>query len=197
MPSAQEIKDWLKLELNPQEGGFLASVYNSTITVPDGVLKGFPHTTKGRSICGAIYYFLEAPGCSVMHRVTGDMLYHFYAGDPVQMLLLHSDNSNGQHAPAEVCIFGNTLALRERPMKAIPGGTWLGSRLTPGGSWALMGVSMAPGFDPVDYEIGDRDELVQQYPDQAERWLFGSFKQIAGIGDCASSEYPTVRYVPN
>ena len=162
MPSAQDVKDWLKLEPNPQEGGFLASVYNSKIVLPDSVLpKKLPRTKAGRPLCGSIYYFLEAPGCSVMHRVTGDMLYHFYAGDPVQMLLLSENGS------AEVAIFGNNLALGQTPMKVILGGTWVGSRLTPGGSWALMGVSMAPGFDPVDYAIGDRNLLVKQYPEQA------------------------------
>ena len=40
MPSAKDIKEWLKLEPNPQEGGFLASVYQSSITVPDKVLEG-------------------------------------------------------------------------------------------------------------------------------------------------------------
>jgi predicted cupin superfamily sugar epimerase len=97
-----------------------------------------------------------------MHRVTGDMLYHFYAGDPVQMLLLSEDGGT------EVTIFGNNLALSRGPMKVIPGGTWLGSRLTPGGTWALMGVSMAPGFDPVDYAIGDRKDLIAQYPKQEQ-----------------------------
>jgi len=162
MLTAQQIKEWLKLEPNPQEGGFLASVYNSTLVVPDDLLPGLPRTRAGRSLCGSIYYFLEAPGCSVMHRVTGDMLYHFYAGDPVQMLLLHEDGS------VEVTIFGNNLALGQNPMKVITGGTWLGSRLTPGGAWALMGVSMAPGFDPVDYTIGERKQLVAQFPEQEQ-----------------------------
>jgi uncharacterized protein len=162
MLSAQAVKARLGLEPNRQEGGFLASVYNSKIVVPDNVLKGFPQTKAGRSICGSIYYFLEAPGCSVMHRVTGDMLYHFYTGDPVQMLLLHENGS------AEVTIFGNDLALGQDPMKVITGGTWLGSRLTPGGAWALMGVSMAPGFDPVDYTIGQRKQLIAQFPEQEQ-----------------------------
>jgi predicted cupin superfamily sugar epimerase len=165
MPNARAIKDWLKLEPNSEEGGFLGSVYQSPITIPDKVLKKFPSVKQARSICGAIYYFLESPGCSVVHRVTGDMLYHFYAGDPVQMLLLYP---TGSRVRTEVCIFGNNLALHQSPMKVIPGGTWLGSRVTPGGSWALMGVSMAPGFDPVDYSIGARDELVKQYPEQAD-----------------------------
>lgn len=165
MPNAQAIKDWLKLAPNPQEGGFLANVYQSPITIPGKVLEKFPPTDPPRSICGAIYYFLEWPGRSVMHRVTGDMLYHFYAGDPVQMLLLHPEASP---VHAEVCTFGNNLALHQSPMKVIPGGTWLGSRLMLGGSWALMGVSLAPGFDPVDYSIGKRDELIKGYPEQAD-----------------------------
>jgi uncharacterized protein len=160
--SAQTVKDWFKLEPNLQEGGFLASVYNSGITVPDELLKGFPHAKADRSICGAIYYFLEAPEFSAMHRVTGDMLYHFYAGDPVQMLLLSRDGST------QVNIFGNNLALGRSPMRVIPGGTWLGSRLTTGGTWALMGVTMAPGFNPVDYAIGDRKDLIAQYPKQEQ-----------------------------
>jgi predicted cupin superfamily sugar epimerase len=163
MLSAQQVRDWLNLQPNPQEGGFLASVYTSTIVVPGKVLpKKLPPAKDDRPICSAIYYFLEAPGFSAMHRVTGDMLYHFYAGDPVQMLLLSEDGS------AEVTIFGNNLALGQNPMKMIPGGTWLGSRLTPGGTWALMGVSMAPGFDPVDYTIGQRKELIARYPEQEQ-----------------------------
>ena len=98
--------------------------------------------------------------------MTGDMLYHFYAGDPVQMLLLYP--GTGRSRSARSCIFGNNLALRQNPMKVIPAGTWLGSRLVPGGSWALMGVTMAPGFDSVDYSIGERDELVKEYPEQAD-----------------------------
>ncbi len=30
-----------------------------------------------------------------------------------------------------------------------------------------MGVTMAPGFDPKDYMIGQRDDLVKRYPQQA------------------------------
>jgi len=38
----------------------------------------------------------------------------------------------------------------------------------PGGSWALMGVTMAPGFNPVDYTIGDRAKLTNEFPEQAD-----------------------------
>jgi predicted cupin superfamily sugar epimerase len=165
MLKASQIKEWLKMAPNTQEGGFFASVYQSSIIVPDKVLTGFKPTKHGRSICSAIYYLLESPGCSVLHRVTGHMIYHFYDGDPVQMLLLHPETGPDR---AEVCVFGNNLAQRQQPMKVIPGGTWLGSRLMPGGSWALMGVTMAPGFDPVDYSIGERELLIKEFPEQAD-----------------------------
>jgi uncharacterized protein len=163
MMTADDIKNWLKLTANTQEGGFLSGVYESSVRIPDEILKGFPSTKKGRVICGAIYYFLDATGCSVLHKVTGDMLYHFYSGDPVQMLLLFPKGSTNT---TEVCVFGNNLAAGQSPMKVIPGGTWLGSRLLPEGSWALMGVTMAPGFDSVDYSIGRRRELIAAYPEQ-------------------------------
>ena len=165
MLTAQAVKELLKLAPNVQEGGFFASVYQSSIIIPNKDLKGFDESPHGRPICSAIYYFLETPGCSVMHRVTGDMLYHFYAGDPVQMLQLHPQ---GSKVRTDVSVFGGHLALLQEPMKVIPGGTWLGSRLMPGGKWALMGVSMAPGFDPVDYSIGKRSELTRQYPEQKD-----------------------------
>jgi predicted cupin superfamily sugar epimerase len=163
MLTADEIKSLLKLTPNPQEGGFLLPVYQSSVNIPDEILKGFPPSKNGRPLCGAIYYFLDSTGCSVLHKVTGDMIYHFYCGDPVQQLLLFPA---GRPNSSELSVFGNDLALGQSPLKVIPGGTWLGSRLMPGGSWALMGVTMAPGFDPVDYVIGQRKDLVSQYPDR-------------------------------
>jgi len=46
----------------------------------------------------------------------------------------------------------------------VPTGTWQGSRLAPGGKFALLGTTMAPGFDPRDYESGRREELIAGYP---------------------------------
>ena len=60
MLTADDVKKWLGLTANPQEGGFLAGVYESPVRVPNSVLKGFPPAKQPRSICGAIYYFLDA-----------------------------------------------------------------------------------------------------------------------------------------
>lgn len=129
MLTPKQIIDRLKLQPDTVEGGFLAGTYMSGIQLPDSILPGFPPTKEGRPLCSAIYYLLDADNCSVMHRVTGDMIYHFYNGDPVEMLLLYPD-SYPNHS--EVCIFSNNLAAGSYPMKIIPGGTWIGSRTLPG-----------------------------------------------------------------
>jgi predicted cupin superfamily sugar epimerase len=157
----KQIIEWFQLQPNIAEGGYFAGTYQSATSVPvsdsTGSAKGEP-----LSICSAIYYFLEADTCSVIHKVATDMIYHFYSGDPVEMLLLYPANSVKRY---EICFFSNDIAAGAHPMKIIPGGTWLGSRLTPGGSYSLMGVTMAPGFDPKEYAIGQRDDLIKEYPE--------------------------------
>jgi predicted cupin superfamily sugar epimerase len=159
----KQIIDWFKLQPNTDEGGFFAGAYTSAIDLGNKELPGFKPIKNKRPICGAIYYFLEQGTFSAMHRVTGDMIYHFYSGDPVQMLLLYPEGSPNR---SETCIFSNDLANGGSPMKVIPGGTWLASRLVAGGSYTLMGVTMSPGFDPADYAIAKRKDLIKQYPEQ-------------------------------
>ena len=50
----------------------------------------------------------------------------------------------------------------------MPAGVWQGSRLEPGVEFALLGATMAPGFDYADYEQGRRSVLIELYPDGAE-----------------------------
>lgn len=161
----QYIIDKLKLQPNTLEGGYYADTYTSTIEIPNKDLPGFTPVNGDHSICSAIYYFLDGNDFSAMHKVTGDMLYHFYSGDPVEMLLLYPEGFLKQ---SEVCVFSNDMTFCDNPMKLIPGGTWLGSRIISGSNYALMGVTMSPGFDPADYSIGKREELIKQYPQQKD-----------------------------
>ena len=50
----------------------------------------------------------------------------------------------------------------------MPAGVWQGSMLEPGVEFALLGATMAPGFDYADYEQGRRTVLARLYPDHAE-----------------------------
>lgn len=163
MLTQEEIIDWLNLKPNDFEGGFFAETYKSSIRIPDKDLSGFPATENGRPLSSSIYYFVTKDSYSVLHRVTGDMTYHFYYGQPIEILLLYPDNYPNH---SETCILSNDISIGGLPMKTIPGGTWIGSRMVLGGSYALMGVTMSPGFHPNDYSIGRRAELIKVYPER-------------------------------
>lgn len=151
-----QIKDLLKLQPLPFEGGFFAEVYRSTCKLPSSAL---PSAYPGeRSLSTAIYYLLTPENFSAMHRLRGDEVYHFYLGDPVEMLLLKRDGS------AEAVLVGPDIVAGMHLQQLVVGGTWQGARLAPGGQYALMGTTMAPGYDPADFELGNRDQLSAQYP---------------------------------
>ena len=155
MLTADQIKKLLHLNPLPIEGGFFAEVYRSDIVLPKSALPG---TYSGdRSLSTAIYYLLTPNTFSALHKLRGDEMFHFYLGDPVEMLLLKPDGTG------EGVVLGQDIASGMRLQHVVPGGTWQGSRLVPGGKYALLGTTMAPGFDVQDYEPASRDYLRARY----------------------------------
>ncbi len=158
--TAEEIKQLLNLEAHPREGGYFRQTWKSEEEIP---LAALPSRYSGARAAGtAIYYLLEPSTFSEMHRLISDEVFHFYFGDPVEMLQLWPDGSS------RVVRLGSDLAAGVLPQLVVPKGVWQGSRLVPGGSVALLGCSVSPGFDYADYEMGMRAELVREYPESAE-----------------------------
>lgn len=160
MLTAEEIIDRLQLAPHPCEGGHFRQTYRSTLTIPPAVLPA--EYTGDRCASTAIYYLLTPGTFSEMHRLPTDEIFHFYLGDPVEMLQLHPDGRG------EVIRIGNDLSAGELPQVLAPGGVWQGSRLRPGGRLALLGCTVSPGFEYTDYTSGRRDELIASYPAYAE-----------------------------
>jgi predicted cupin superfamily sugar epimerase len=156
--TVEELKKLLNLSPLPIEGGYFVETYRS----PELVLQAaLPSRYSGDRAFGTAIYFLLAPDTfSALHRLKSDEVYHFYLGDPVTMLLLHP---NGE---SEVIVLGQDIEAGQRLQTVAPRGSWQGSFLQPGGAFALMGTTMAPGFDPADFAIGDRQSLVYTYPDR-------------------------------
>jgi predicted cupin superfamily sugar epimerase len=157
----EELKTLLGLKPHPQEGGWYVRTYESAETVPaanftDGRYDG------PRRTCTAIYYLLEPETFSEMHLLQSDEIFHFYAGDAVEMLQLLDDGTGRR------VVIGNDFAAGERPQLVVERGIWQGSRLVPGGKWALLGCTVSPGFEFVDYSEGNRAELTERWPDWAE-----------------------------
>lgn len=141
----------LGLEPHPEEGGHFRETYRS-----DGdVDPGSPYSGP-RSLCTAIYYLLSGDTFSAMHRLPGDEIFHFYLGDPVEMLELLPSGKG------RITILGSDLGSM-RVQHVVRGGTWQGSRLAEGGRWALLGTTMSPGFSYDDYVHGTA-ELKAAYP---------------------------------
>jgi predicted cupin superfamily sugar epimerase len=163
MPDVEEILWLLDLKAHPIEGGFYRETYRSRRVLPGRTDPG--GSEKRRAACTAIYYLLTPDEVSALHRLEGDEIFHFYLGDPVEMLQLHPDGAG------EIFVLGADLAAGMRPQVCVPGGTWQGSRLAPGGRFALLGTTMAPGFDPADYEQGEAGALSREYPAFRERIL--------------------------
>jgi len=152
---AERLIQLLDLVPHPEEGGYFRETWRSDLDVEPG------EPYRGRRPAGtAIYYLLTPDTCSALHRLPGDEVFHFYLGDPVRMLLL------GPGGRAERVVLGPDPERMEL-QHVVPGGTWQGSRLVPGGRWALLGTTMAPGFAPEDYEPGSA-ELADAYPDLRE-----------------------------
>ena|SRR5579871_746017 len=153
--TANEIKELLRLEPHPIEGGFFRRTYTAPETVD---LERGP-----RNLGSAIYYLLEAGTFSELHVLDSDEIFHFYYGDPVEMLQLYPDGSSA------VFTLGQNLAAGQHVQLVVPSGTWQGTRLIDGGKVALLGCSVTPGFDYADYRTASYAELAAKWPDQVER----------------------------
>lgn len=158
--SADDIIRILELKPHPEEGGFFAETYRSTETVAADHL---PKRYHGPRFHGtAIYYLLTPDTYSHLHRLESDEIFHFYLGDPCEMLQLHPDGS------VKTITLGQNIAEGEQMQTVVRQGIWQGARLLPGGKFGLLGCTVAPGFEYADYEHGDRATLMRHYPEARE-----------------------------
>jgi predicted cupin superfamily sugar epimerase len=153
--TAEEIKSLLKLEPHPIEGGWYRRTYTSagTVELDRGV----------RAVGTAIYYLLEEGTFSEMHKVAADEIFHFYLGDPVEMLLLYPSGNS------VLLTLGPDFEAGQQPQILVPAGVWQGERLVEGEKLALFGCTVTPGFDFADYESGSYADLAANWPAESER----------------------------
>ena len=158
--NVDEIIQLLGLRPHPEEGGYFTETYRSQEAIPRPAL---PNRYRSkRSFGTAIYYLLTPDTVSALHKLESDEIFHFYLGDPVSMLQLHPDGSTN------VVTLGQDIFAGQQLQVVVPRGTWQGSLLQEGGEFALLGCTVAPGFDYHDYESGDRVDLLKEYPEHEE-----------------------------
>ncbi len=156
--TAERLIELLQLEPLPVEGGYFRRMYLASES-----LRALPVRYSGpRPASSAIYYLLRAGDFSALHRLKTDEIYHFYLGDPVELLLLELNGNSRQ------IVLGNDFEAGQQVQALVPQGVWQGSRVVVGGDYALLGTTMAPAFDPDDFELGERESLLRQYPAETE-----------------------------
>lgn len=161
-PTAEILIKALGLEVLPVEGGHFRQTYKTGETIPVAV-PGYENPLMKPRSTAIIYLLSSCPDSfSAMHRLPTDEIYHFYLGDPVELLLLKQDGDS------EVIILGHDILNGQQCQLTVPAGAWQGARLIQGGEFALLGTTMAPGFINEDYVPGNRDSLIRQYPNRSE-----------------------------
>jgi len=156
--TVQELVAQLNLRPHP-EGGYYKEVYRSTAQIPGGSLPGF---AESRSVATAIYFLIEANNFSALHKIKSDETWHFYAGDALEVVEINEEGV------LKTTLVGSNLAAGECFQYTVPASTWFGSRVKQGGKFALVGCTVAPGFDFADFEMGARAALLNQFPQHGE-----------------------------
>jgi uncharacterized protein len=158
-PSAQEIIEHFAMTPLPVEATYFVSTYRSVANTASGGPVGTAmlglYCDEGASTGGE-------PSRSLFHRLTFDEVWHFYGGDPIRLVLLHPDGSS-----QEVTL-GPDMLAGHRVQFVIEAGVWQAGELVPGGSWALFGCTMAPGFTGTCFEGGPISTLTARYPTRAD-----------------------------
>ena len=158
MVSADDIIRLFGMKPLPGEGGYYAETYRSADVLDAGALPA--RYGRDKTCSTTILYLLTPDTCSVLHKLPTDEVYHFYLGDPVTMLQLFPDGTSRS------VTLGPDILNGQQVQVMVPRDTWQGSMLRDGGRFALMGTTMAPGFDFSDFEPGERQALLTHYPDQ-------------------------------
>ena len=157
--TADAIKTLLKLEPN-DICDFVRKTYTSDLTIAPG---GLPAPfADGRPLGSALYFMVTPDAPMKLHRIKNDRLYHYYLGDPIEVLLLRDNGDSELVVVGPNIIGGHLLQL------FIPGNTFHTARVTGKRRWFLGASTEWPGVVPAeDVELGNATELAAKYPEAA------------------------------
>ncbi len=149
----------LGLEAHP-EGGYYRQTYKADLILAKESLP--PEFAGERVASTAIYFLLEGEKFSAFHRLRSDEVWHFYVGATV---VVHVIEKDGRYAEI---LLGSDPEQGEVLQAVVKAGCWFGSQVRDGRGFALVGCTVAPGFEFEDFEMAKRKELVAKYPQHRE-----------------------------
>ena len=147
-----------KLKLKPHpEGGFYAAGFRSDECVDAHLLSD--ERWKGpRNLYSSIYFMLTNGHFSAWHRLASDEIWHFYEGDSIT---LHVINQDGKYYQKKLGSGVEEICYQW----LVKGGEWMAATTAGDKGYALLGCTLAPGFDFEDFEMATEETLKESYPE--------------------------------
>lgn len=134
------------------EGGYFKETYRSSSSTINSL------NNAPRSLSTGIYFLLTATNFSALHKIQSDEMWHFYAGDTIEIVEIDLQGC------LIITQLGNQFDKSEVPQYVVKAGHWFGSRVYAEGNAGLVGCTVSPGFDFADFEMGKREDLIASYP---------------------------------
>jgi len=150
LPTVESLVRQLDLKPHP-EGGYYRETYRAA-----------PVGADGRAASTMIYFLLPKGQVSRLHRIDADEGWHLYLGGPLEIYELDEREPD---EPPRITTLGTNLDRGERPQHVVLAGRWFGAEPAPEAAYALVGCTVAPGFDFARFELGDRTRLSALFPD--------------------------------
>jgi len=135
------------------EGGWYHEVYKAGETV---LLPG----NKENAAATHIYFLLQQNEFSALHRIASDELWHFYTGTALTVYEITTTGELTEH------LLGNDPEQDQQHFCVIKAGSWFGAKTTGEGAYALVGCTVAPGFEFAGFELAEKSKLLDDYPQQ-------------------------------
>jgi uncharacterized protein len=130
--NANEVIRRLALQPHP-EGGMFVETWRA------------PAEPGARASGTAIYFLLRARERSHWHRVDATEIWHFYAGDALEL----QTSPDGRAIRTRV--LGPDLTAEQAPQLVVAPGHWQAARSL--GAWSLVGCTVSPGFEFSGFEL--------------------------------------------
>ena len=145
--------DHLDLKPHP-EGGYYTETYRG---------KSEGGEDGARAVSTGIYFLLRAGEVYHLHKIDADEMWHFYAGDPLNVYCIHDKGR------APILHIGPDAKAGQWFQGVVPAGVWFGAKLAETESvnvhgYCLVGCTVAPGFEFSGFELAKRNDLTNAFP---------------------------------
>lgn len=144
-----------KLDMTPHiEGGYYKECLLSTDSIQG-------EDISSKTLWSSIYFLLRTGEVSHFHRLKSDEIWYFHSGMPLTIYMISPEGEL-------ICKqLGLNISKGESPQVLVPKGYIFGSALNEDG-YSLVGCMVAPSFSYEDFELFERTELLERYPQHEE-----------------------------